>query len=308
MNKEARDIAYVLVDWGTSSLRIWCVDHSSRVITEHRSPLGMQNLASTQFEETLEALLKDLHVAQNTPALICGMAGAKQGWMDAGYIDVPTKLDCLADHACTVPTAAGRDVKILPGLAQRDRGHPDVMRGEETILLGAALENTVGHTFCIPGTHSKWVRVEDGCITGFSTYMTGEIFALMSNYSTLSSLISHTRDEFDEGEFLHAFNEAIQAPMRLTQSLFSLRAGPLLTSSDDPVKLSSKLSGMLIGAEFYTEQGNATGSVGLIASGRHQDIYKLALEAAGLEFKVADSEKLVLSGLYHVAQKLWGNA
>ena len=305
MNERKCDIAYVLVDWGTSSLRVWCVDQGFNTIVEDRASSGMHTLTPTQFEPTLETLLSNLNVARNIPVLICGMAGAKQGWMDAGYIDIPTKLDYLADHVCTVPTASGRDVRILPGLAQRDRENPDVMRGEETILLGAALANTAIQTFCIPGTHSKWVFVEEGRVAGFSTYMTGELFALISNHSTVSALISNTGKEFDETAFLASFNEAIEAPMHLTKSLFSLRAGPLLGNEDEAVKLSSKLSGMLVAAEIYSIKSNLTGSVCLIANGRHQRIYQLALQSVGLEFTVTDSEELVLSGLSHVASQLW---
>ena len=74
-----------------------------------------------------------------------------------------------------------RDIRILPGIAQRDPKAPDVMRGEETQLLGAlGVDAADDAVVCMPGTHSKWVRANGGTVERFATFMTGELFDVVS--------------------------------------------------------------------------------------------------------------------------------
>ena len=122
-----------------------------------------------------------------TPVLICGMAGARQGWVEAPYLKTPTRLDAL--HEGAVRVDAGADIRILPGIAQARADRPDVMRGEETQLLGV-LDPGFAGLVCIPGTHSKWIRIEAGEIVEFATYMTGELFSVISQHSILSHAVA----------------------------------------------------------------------------------------------------------------------
>src|ERR1044071_1708813 len=131
-----KQAAYVAVDWGTSSFRLWLVDRAGNVLGERRSSEGMMAASKLGFAALLQSHLEAVGAAPGLPVVVCGMAGARQGWVEAGYVDTPARLTSILQHAVPVP-GQGRDIRILTGIAQRDPRAPDVMRGEETQLLGA---------------------------------------------------------------------------------------------------------------------------------------------------------------------------
>src|SRR6516225_7965960 len=182
--------AYAAVDWGTSSLRLWLVDRESRVLAARRSDEGMMTAAKSGFAAVLQTHLAAVEAAPDLPVIICGMAGARQGWVEAGYVDTPASLAAILAGAVIV-SGQSRDIRILPGIAQRDANAPDVMRGEETQLLGALGDDAAHEALvCMPGTHSKWVRVKDGTVAHFSTFMTGELFSVVSRETILSLAVA----------------------------------------------------------------------------------------------------------------------
>ena len=179
------EAALAAVDWGTSSFRLWLLDAKGAVLAERRGPEGMLVAGTEGFSAILERYLADAGAAADLRVIVCGMAGARQGWVEAPYVSVPAGIDAILAGAVAAP-AAGRDVRILPGLAQRQADAPDVMRGEETQLAGILPLFSQGrHLICMPGTHSKWVEAEDGVIQSFRTWLTGELFSLMSTHSIL---------------------------------------------------------------------------------------------------------------------------
>lgn len=292
------------VDWGTSSFRLWVFDRNGDVLAERRSGQGMSTLEPGDFEGVLESHLGDIGVPGDVPAVICGMAGAAQGWQEAGYLDLPTSLSDVADQAIAV-ASSGREVRILPGLAQRDAVFPDVIRGEETLLLGAGLNNDLAGTVCLPGTHSKWVRISDGSVTEFHTAMTGEMFSLLAHKSTLSHFIG-TAGSFDPEDqaFELAFREMIENPARVLNALFSVRAAPLLGTARAQ-QMPARLSGLLVGLEMAGMRGVIKGKLTLISDGDLAQTYARAFTLAGLEFELCASEKMVRAGLYSAARSLW---
>ena len=172
--------AYVAVDWGTSSFRLWLVDRAGNVLGERRSHEGMMAAGKLGFPTVLQSHLEAVGAAPSLPVIVCGMAGARQGWVEAGYVDTPARLASILEHAVPVP-GQDRDIRILPGIAQRDPKAPDVMRGEETQLLGAlGVDAADDAVVCMPGTHSKWVRASGGTVERFATFMTGELFDVVS--------------------------------------------------------------------------------------------------------------------------------
>ncbi|HYI05188.1 MAG TPA: 2-dehydro-3-deoxygalactonokinase, partial [Reyranella sp.] len=178
---------FVVVDWGTSSFRGWLMSGGGAVLAESRGGEGMLHCdGSAGFAPVLRDHLARLGAPAGAPVLICGMAGARQGWVEAPYIKVPTRLDAL--HEGTIQVDAPGDIRILPGVAQARADQPDVMRGEETQLLGVTEPGFTG-LVCIPGTHSKWIRIEAGVIVEFSTYMTGELFSVIAQHSILAHAI-----------------------------------------------------------------------------------------------------------------------
>ena len=180
--------AFVAVDWGTSSFRGWLMSAKGDVLAESRGSEGMLHCAGTGFAPVLRDHLAKLGAPQEMPVLICGMAGARQGWVEAPYLNTPTRLDALHEGAVRVDAGSSTDIRILPGIAQARADRPDVMRGEETQLLGMIDPGFTG-LVCIPGTHSKWVRIEAGAIVEFATYMTGELFSVISQHSILSHAV-----------------------------------------------------------------------------------------------------------------------
>lgn len=295
------------VDWGTSSFRLWVLDRDGNVLAADAHNHGMASLNRDQYARLLETSLAKLEVGPSTPVLICGMAGAAQGWHEARYIDVPAPLARIANSAVKVP-AIERDVRILPGLAQRRKGAWDVMRGEETILLGATdLRDTAG-TACLPGTHSKWVRVESGTVTGFATAMTGEMFGLLSEQSTLSHFM---RDPESEHSAASAFDdgvrEALEHPEKILSLLFGIRAMPLLLGDNLGANMRARLSGLLIGLEIsgFKEETDAT--VTLLSEGVLAKNYAAAFKVAGVRHVILDSSNMARAGLFEAAKALWPN-
>ncbi|MCW4116106.1 2-dehydro-3-deoxygalactonokinase [Aurantimonas sp. MSK8Z-1] len=291
------------VDWGTSSFRLWLIDRAGRVLSGRRSGQGMLEAAETGFSAVLEAHLHALGAPLHLPVVICGMAGARQGWVEAPYADTPADLAAIAGAAVPVPQA-GRDVRILPGVAQRDRLRPDVMRGEETQLLGLTLLGHANGLVCLPGTHSKWVRLDGGCIVEFATFMTGELYAVLAKHSILRHSLAADGSAPERREaFAGGIADALDAPALTTNRLFALRAGGLLHDRD-PQDAAARLSGLLIGLELagVRQFGDAAGEVILAVSGPLQAVYGEALAIAGFAARTVDAEDAVHRGLYAAAR------
>lgn len=300
--------SYGLVDWGTSSFRLWVTDACGTVLGESRSDEGLMHCttlgASSGFAPVLEKHLQSLDAPYDLPVIICGMAGARQGWAEAPYISLPTVLDGLAEHALRIE-GQSRDIRILPGLAQYDAQSANVMRGEETQLAGIAASMPDG-LVCMPGTHSKWTRLQGGAVTQFSTFMTGELFAVLSDHS----ILKHALDadlSFDENTpaFIRAVEKTLADPARALDGVFGVRAAQLL-GFENKSEGRAHLSGLLIGAEVgAAKQLYGTGPIGLVASGKLDRLYLAVLSKAGFHITRHDGEIAVRQGLFAGAAKLW---
>lgn len=284
---------FAAVDWGTSSLRIWNVSAAGTVIDRYIGPLGMSGLAPHEFEHILEEQLGLLSVSDALPAVICGMAGAAQGWHEAPYICAPTALSQIGKQAVQVPDAP-RDVMILPGIKQLTPGN--VMRGEETQLLGLlATQPDFNGVVCLPGTHSKWVKILDSRVERFTTCMTGELFGLLSRQSVLQH--SFVDEGWDTQAFNSSLNEIIEAPERFASSLFSLRADRLLSDLSS-AEARGRLSGLLLGIELAaTRHFWNNNPVVLIGDEVLCSRYKDALTLQSVSVELLDGETTTLTGL-----------
>ncbi|MBY5902311.1 2-dehydro-3-deoxygalactonokinase [Rhizobium leguminosarum] len=301
--------AYVAVDWGTSSFRLWLMGRDGTVLAERRSGEGMTSAAKTGFSAVLTGHLTAIEAPENLPVIICGMAGARQGWVEAGYIDVPTPLASILTGAVSVP-GESRDIRILPGLAQRDMATPDVMRGEETQLLGALGRASSGaQAVCMPGTHSKWVHVTDSKVTGFSTFMTGELFDVISKHTILSHAVAGAAEQpADAAAFEAAVSAAFARPALASNLLFTARSGQLLHGIS-AAAAQARLSGTLIGLEIagaLQDAANGT-DITLVASGRLQALYEQAFKTLSLAFTAIDADAAVRRGLSAAAEAIWPN-
>lgn len=290
---------WIGVDWGTSNVRAFALRSDNKVIDENESNRGMGSLAPDDFEPVLLDLVEPWLTAEKvTPIFACGMVGARQGWQEAEYRSVPCQPVC--DQGLTeVGTNDDRiSVRILPGLSQQDPH--DVMRGEETQLAGFIRFNPTYHgTICLPGTHSKWVSISDGVVTHFQTFMTGELFSLLSNQSILRHSVN--AKELDAPAFLQAALKAVEEPENTMAQLFQIRASSLLRHVC-PVTARSVLSGMLIGQEVgmasdYWQQNE----VALIGATQISSLYADTLTALGVKVDTVDAKKATLSGLSFAA-------
>jgi len=286
---------WIAVDWGTSNVRAWVFDAEGHVVANPSSDDGMGSLSRDGFELALLALVAPfLPESGRVPVICCGMAGARQGWIEAPYAWVPCGV--LETGKAVQPTVRDPrlDVRILPGVAQSVT--PDVMRGEETQLGGfISLHPTFDGVVCLPGTHTKWAQVNAGKIVSFRTFMTGELFALLSAHSVLR--ISVGTDGWDAPAFLNAVGEAISSPQNLTSALFSLRAGSLLDAK--PPKVSrARLSGLILGQELAGAQRYwQDQQVAIIGNDQLLELYGSALASQGVDVIRYEGDELVLAGL-----------
>lgn len=291
------------IDWGTTSFRLWLLSHDGTILGERRSDEGMMHCAPNRFEEVMNKHLEALGAPRDLPVVICGMAGARQGWVEAPYLDSLTDPLDLAARATRIPNA-GRPVMILPGLCQRNPREPDVMRGEETQIFGALEEGQATSVFCLPGTHSKWAHYEEGRIKRFMTFMTGEIYSVLSRHSILALGMGEEKAGDDEA-FARGVTDMLADPGLLTRQLFTIRSGAILGFSAQGH--ASRLSGLLIGAEIAAATAAFKGNepVTLVASGALARLYERALQLAGCAIRRVDADEAVRSGLLKAARQLW---
>ncbi|MEM6323411.1 MAG: 2-dehydro-3-deoxygalactonokinase [Pseudomonadota bacterium] len=283
--------AWIAVDWGTTQLRAWAMQGAEAM--EHASSRdGMGQLAPDGFEPALLNLVEPW-LSGRTRVVACGMVGARQGWIEATYQATPCAP--VADDPVQVPTRDARlDVRILRGVKQEQPA--DVMRGEETQIAGFL----AGHpgfdgVLCLPGTHSKWVQVSAGEIVSFRTFMTGEMFALLSTQSVLRHSVA--ADGWDDAAFNEALQETLSKPESLATKLFAIRARSLLQDAD-AAAARAQLSGLLIGAELAAARPYWLGqSVALIGAPGLSRAYAAALTAQGLDPVVEDGSAMTLAGL-----------
>jgi 2-dehydro-3-deoxygalactonokinase len=302
---------WVAVDWGTSNLRVWGIGRGGHVLFSRTSAQGMATLAPDAYPRVLADILAPDVAPAGKPldALICGMAGARQGWMEAPYLDAPADLATLAAAAVTAPVPGGRlRARILPGVCQRGDGAEDVMRGEETQLLG--LSTLVPHfsgIVCMPGTHCKWVVLSGRRVERFATVMTGELFDVLRAHSVLRHACTGAGQGPDHAlGFKSGLAAGGDAPQRLPAMLFKVRAGALL-SARTPDWCAGYLSGLLIGAEIGAQrEWIGRGDLAVVGSAALAELYGAAMAREGKQPLIVDGHAASLAGLLAARQEARG--
>ena len=289
---------WIAVDWGTSNVRAWAM-RAGQPIADATSDKGMGTLDPNGFEAALLDVIGDWLGSGPMPVIACGMLGAKQGWTEAPYARVPCP-PVSASTARPPVTDPRLDVTILPGLSQAKPA--DVMRGEETQIAGF-LAQTPGFdgVICLPGTHTKWAQISAGEVVSFRTFMTGELFALLSRHSVLRHSIG---PGWDDDAFAQAVAEAMSRPEALAGRFFSLRAESLL-SDLAPATARARLSGLLIGAGLAAARPYWLGQrIALIGDDGLVGDYIAALDAQGAMSVPAVATQCTLAGLTAAFQTL----
>ena len=291
---------FVAGDWGTSRLRLsLCV--GERILATRQGP-GIGALREPAGE-ALRPLLAGWREAYGPlPLVLCGMVGSRNGWRETAYLPCPADLRALGAAALRFE-ADGAPVAIAPGLSCKSRlGSPDVMRGEETQIAGAlALHPGLAsgrHLLCLPGTHTKWVYLEDGYVRDFLTALTGEVFALLRDGSTLMraahATCSDPKDGFEKG--LEA--AAARGTASLLHGLFAVRSQQLIDGRSHEWAL-SYLSGLVIGADVRgaIPLFEARGEAVVIGDGTLNERYAHAMRREGIAASCLDGEQCALAGL-----------
>jgi 2-dehydro-3-deoxygalactonokinase len=300
--------ALLACDWGTTNLRTWTLDAGGGVLVRRDFELGVSRLQPGEAAARFQTEVRPALDALALPAVLCGMIGSNLGWTIAPYLECPASVEDLARGLVTPPSAEGW-VRIAPGVRGEGlAGASDVMRGEETQLFGwLALhpDRSRGRQIvCHPGTHAKWMVVEDGRLTHFVTAMTGELFAVLGRHSVLKSdAAADDAAAFAEGLAAAGDGGALAA------RLFTARArvvGRGKAAETTP----SYLSGLLIGAETASlpqlvGAGPGTtvavlGDAGLCA------LYRQALQHQGLACETFDGEAAAVAGLFTLYHKATG--
>lgn len=296
------------IDWGTSSLRGALLDGGGEVIEERAHPRGILTVDSGGFAQVFEALFGDWMRGARL-CLMSGMVGSRQGWLEAPYCACPAGFDDIAAHLAWV--RSGR-IAIVPGLTcerpavEGDMALAtlhDVMRGEETQVLGALRRLGVGDaTLVLPGTHSKWVRVAGGRIESFTTFMTGECFALLRHHS----ILGRTMPDTDAGSDATAFALGVRVALRgdsLLSTAFSARTVALFDQLAERQR-SDYLSGLVIGEELRV-QPPLDGGVIVVGAEALSRRYRDALALKGVASRCIGAEA-TWAGLSAIARSLEG--
>ncbi len=301
----ATEIACIVADWGTSNLRAWALARDGSVLDRRGGAQGLLAVRDGGFAEAFAQVCEGW-LGRRPPVVLAGMVGSKLGWKEAPYLATPLIFDELGRHLLPVEAPFSSAVMIVPGVSMEDRVQPEVMRGEETQILGALrLASGENGVFVLPGTHSKWALVEGGRLTNFRTYMTGEVFGLLRGSGTLSQLMEGDRHDsaaFAEGVVRGA---AIDGG-GLLHRLFSVRTLGLLERLAR-ADLSSYLSGLLIGAEVrnalaWLRDSGKAGVVTAIGSPAMLQSYREAMKIlSGAEPALLDSAAVVPPALFSIA-------
>jgi 2-dehydro-3-deoxygalactonokinase len=294
----------VAVDWGTSSFRAALLDSRGQVLDERASDRGILSVPADGFASVLIATCAEWERAGGTFYLLSGMVGSRQGWHEAPYCLCPAGFADIAAHLAWVEDGPQLPhVAIVPGLSHEHAGVPDVMRGEETQVFGALdLLGLDEGVFVLPGTHSKWVRVRAGRIEGFTTFMTGEFYALLRKHSILARTMPEADGPLDVQAFRRGAAHAWQAGS-LLHTAFSARTLSLFDRLP-AASLPSYLSGLVIGEELRSQQLDAAQApVVVIGSQALTQRYELALRDFGVPVRCVGPEAS-WRGLWAIAQTL----
>jgi 2-dehydro-3-deoxygalactonokinase len=297
--------AIIGVDWGTSSFRACLANQDGAVLARTESARGILTIANGEYEDVLAGSIAGWRPdAGAAPILMSGMIGARQGWVEAPYAPCPAGLREIASAIVTIETRTLGRIGLVPGVCASERpDSPDVMRGEETQILGAlaAMGRSEG-VFVLPGTHSKWARVEGGRIVSFATYMTGEIFSALKDHTILGRLMAGgAQDEAGFGEGVRKALQ-LQRPGDVLHAVFMTRTLGLFDRLA-PHQLQDYLSGLLIGCELLSGARGAQSAI-VIGSPALTARYCAAGALLGLALEAAPGDCAVLGQLALLAHWL----
>lgn len=283
---------YIAIDWGSTNLRAWLYQ-GEQCLESRQSEAGVTRLNGKSPEAVLAQITHNWRDSA-TPVVMAGMVGSNVGWKIAPYLPVPAHFSAIGEQL----TSVGNNIWIIPGLSvSRDDNH-NVMRGEETQLLGARTLSP-SSLYVMPGTHCKWVQADAQQIHDFRTVMTGELHHLLLNHSLVGAGLPP--QEASSEAFAAGLERGIASPAVLPQ-LFEVRASHVLGNLPRE-QVSEFLSGLLIGAEvasmrdFVTQQQAIT----IVAGASLTSRYEQAFHAVGRRVSTVSGDTAFQAGIRSIA-------
>ena len=307
-NRSAKpDARLIALDWGTSSLRAMLLGHDAALIDTRVAPLGIMRIGEGGFEAAYRSVVADWLDEAVVPAIAAGMVGSAQGWQEAPYCEGTAGARELADRLAKVTLSDGEVLHLVPGVSLTEP-RAEVMRGEETQVVGALTlfpEMRREAVFVLPGTHSKWIRIEDGCIRECQTFMTGELFAVLRQHSILGRFAGAGEAETKGTEEDAAFDAGVEVARTsaggISPLLFSARAKVLLGQLPRSVSL-AYLSGVLIGDELRNALAHPIPSLVMIGDATLCARYRKAATQFGVS-DMPEIENATRAGLWAIARE-----
>lgn len=280
------------VDWGTSNFRLLFIDERGCLISEQSSDHGFGQINRKEATGFLEATLSNV----SRPIVMCGMVGSSIGLKEVPYVDCPVSAKTLSMQLVDFKSG-GVDALIVPGVRFYEKHQIDVMRGEETQIVGWISTQThiSEQQICLPGTHSKWVSVKNGSIQRVETALTGELYQLLST----NSVLVVGEQQFDDQEFAEGVKHGA-TDKDLIRKLFSVRSR-VVAGNSQAKDAASYLSGLLIGAELGSREAESFDRpLHLVAETNLGKRYAAAAQLLEIPVQVLSGTELVAAGLHQL--------
>ncbi|WP_338036845.1 2-dehydro-3-deoxygalactonokinase [Microbulbifer mangrovi] len=292
---------FLACDWGTSSFRLMRLDQQGNILSVKETKNGIKALKCQDIERYLIGECREVAGSETLPVVMCGMVGSSIGWYEVPYVDCPASEATLAAELWRVPCESLEAYCVSGVKLQTSTGIADVMRGEETQVVGwltqASVQERAHSVLCLPGTHSKWVTITDGCISDFSTAFTGELYSLLKDHSVLVQGEQH-----DSAEAFSAGLQASGGGAALIHQLFNARSRTVL-GLQEPADSAAYLSGLLLGSEVGAMASTlGSGPVHLVCGDYLAGPYRQAFEHYGVDCTHYSGGTFSAKGLWSVAR------
>lgn len=288
------------IDWGTSSLRAFLIGNHGEVLDTVSAPQGIMQVGDRDFDPIFERVVRPWLEHRALPIVASGMITSRNGWRETPYIRVPSGAEELAKHLVRHQSSSGIELWFVTGLTTERDGAPDVMRGEETQIVGATAAGMGDGIYVMPGTHSKWISVLGGKIEDYSTYMTGELFGVLKAHTILGTLM--VEGPFNDTGFKLGVEASLAGAGDLLHRLFRVRTLPLFGRIGTEMA-ADYLSGMLIGDEIRAAAGNfGSTTVTIVGGSDLAQRYARAFELAGLNSRMAP-DNIAALGHFMIARE-----
>ena len=307
MKNKSSNLFVLFIDWGTTNFRAYKFNLiKNKVENKIENNKGILNINNTkQYVSIILKVLKKFGLSKKTYILMAGMVGSKKGLYEVPYLEIPINLKNISTKII-LKKILNINLRIIPGLVFKENNFFDVLRGEETLVIGAINKLNIKKKcyICCPGTHSKWITIKKNKFIKFSSFMSGELYSVISKWTILSQSlpkISKNSKSFSKKYFIKGLN-LIKKNYPLLSTLFKIRTMDLFNQTN-AVERDSFLSALLIGLEINHISKNKDlkrSSVILISSGPLTKLYSISLNYYKIKFDLVYAEECFISGITNI--------